>query len=119
MNSHVVLSLFHLFVIVPSLLYVAFQRAASAEWVYWTVFVVGLILLLVHSVKAAYKYILGSSSLWVNLFHALLIAPLLIYIGYNGKKTPRAAYEILAIAAFGALGYHAYNIAMQVSVLTD
>ena len=118
MNSHVVLSLAHIFIIVPFLLYVAFQRAASPEWLYWTVFAVGLAVFMLHSVKSAYRYIAGSSYLWVNLLHALLIAPLLIYIGYNGKKTPRAAYELLAIAAFGALGYHVYNILMQTQLVS-
>jgi hypothetical protein len=48
----------------------------------------------------------GSSATWINAFHAVLIAPLLLWIGYHGKKTERPAYELLLIAGFGALGYH-------------
>lgn len=40
----------------------------------------------------------------------LLIGPLLIYIGYNETLTPRAGYELLALAGFGALGYHLYHL---------
>ena len=119
MNQHVVLSLFHLAVVVPFFFYVAFQRAATPDWAYWVALVVGLIVLLVHSVKGFYRYLSASTYLWVNLIHVLLIAPLLIYIGYNGKKTPRAAYELLAMAGFAALGYHIYNILMAVNVISD
>jgi hypothetical protein len=34
----------------------------------------------------------------------------MIYIGYHKKSTPRAAYEILALITFAALGYHCYSI---------
>ena len=34
----------------------------------------------------------------------------MIYIGYNSKKTPRAAYEMLGLVTFAALGYHTFNI---------
>jgi hypothetical protein len=119
MNSHVVLSLAHILVIVPFFLYVAFQRAASPDWLYWIVFGVGLTVLMIHAMKAAYRWTTGSTYLWVNLFHAILIAPLLIYIGYYGKKTPRAAYELLAMAGFAALGYHIYNILLELQVVHD
>jgi hypothetical protein len=117
MNKHVVISLAHLFIIVPFFFYVAFQRAACPDWLYWVVFGVGLVVFLVHTVKAAYRWIAESSYLWVNLFHVLLIAPLLIFIGYYGKKTPRSAYELLAMAGFAALGYHIYNILLQVQIV--
>ena len=117
MNKHVVISLAHLFLIVPFFFYVAFQRAACPDWLYWVVFGVGLTVFIVHAMKAAYRYIAGSTYIWVNLLHVLLIAPLLIYIGYYGKKTPRPAYELLAMAGFAALGYHIYNILLQVQVV--
>jgi hypothetical protein len=119
MNSHVVVSIFHLALVVPLFLYVAFSRAATPEWVYWLVFGLGLLLVVYQGTKAAYRYIAGSTYLWVNLFHLFLIAPLLVYIGYNGKKTPRPAYELLAIAGFGALGYHLYNILLQIQIIQD
>lgn len=119
MNTHVVLSLAHIFLIVPFFLYVAFQRAACPDWLYWVVFGIGLLVFAIHAVKAAYRYTVGSTYVWVNLLHVILIAPLLIYIGYNGKKTPRPAYELLAMAGFAALGYHAYSILLQVQLLQE
>lgn len=119
MNSHIIISIFHILVVVPFFLYVAFMRAATPEAVYWSLFAVGLFVLLYHGYKSAIRYAIGSSSLWVNLIHVLFIAPLIVYIGYYGKKTPRPAYEILAITAFGALGYHMYSIIMQLQLISE
>lgn len=69
--------------------------------------------------KAVKKYYAGSQSLWVNLLHVLFVGPLLAYIGYMGEQTPRSAYELLALAAFGALGYHTYYLITMVNVVDD
>jgi len=66
-----------------------------------------------HGIKAMIRYYSKSLSLWINIIHALLIGPLLIWIGFFGKKTSRPAYELLLIAGFGALGYHLKNIVVQ------
>lgn len=57
--------------------------------------------------------------IWVNLIHMLYVAPLLIYIGYREKFTPRYAYELLALIAFAALGYHTYNLILSMNVVID
>jgi hypothetical protein len=119
MNHHVVLSVFHILFVVPLFLYVAFQRANTSDQVYWFLFALGLFVFLYHGYKAMTRLVAGSSYAWVNLIHVLFIAPLMIYIGYYGKKTPRAAYEILAITAFGALGYHIYNVILQLQVVDE
>jgi hypothetical protein len=53
----------------------------------------------------------------VNLIHALWIGPLLLYIGAKKKETPRPAYELLLLTAFGALGYHMYELAAHYDFL--
>jgi hypothetical protein len=53
------------------------------------------------------------------MIHVFLIAPLLIYIGYNKKETPRFAYELILILGFGAGGYHLYSLVKQLDVLPD
>jgi hypothetical protein len=45
---------------------------------------------------------------WVNLFHIFVVAPLLIYIGYEKDNTPRQYFEYIFMLAFAAIGYHAY-----------
>ena len=117
MNSHFIIALFHVLVIVPFLFYIYYNRASNPECVYTTVLLVGLFVLIYHSYKALVKFYAKSSSLWVSIYHIVGVAPLLIYIGYNGKKTERPAYEGLGILLFGGLGYHLYN--MVVMLQTD
>ncbi len=119
MNTHIILASFHILVVVPFFLYVGFTRAANPEWIYNLLLGLGLFIFAYHAFKSAVRYIARSPYIWVNLFHALLIAPLLVYIGLYGKKTPRAGYELLLIAAFAALGYHMYNLFLEINVLSD
>jgi len=106
MDKHLLLALFHIALVVPFFLYIGFQRAATPEWVYNLLFGLGLFILAYHGVMAGIRLMSQSMGAWVNLIHALIIAPLMLYIGYYGKKTQRPAYEMLLIIAFGALGYH-------------
>lgn len=119
MNQHFIISLFHVLLIVPFFLYVFYNRAANPDWVYTTTFVLGLFVLVYHAYKSLVKFYAKSSSLWVNLIHFVLLAPLLIYIGYNAKKTERPAYEMLGLFTFAALGYHLYQMAVLVQVHDD
>ena len=48
----------------------------------------------------------------------LVVAPLLLWIGYYGKETSRAAYELLLMTGFAALGYHLYSLALQANTVT-
>ena len=110
MDIHLLLSLFHIFAVVPFFLYIALSRANTPYSVYKAAFVVGILVTLYHGYKSILKFKAGSQSLWVNLIHVLFIGPLLIYIGLNEQQTPRAAYELLAITGFGAAGYHIYYL---------
>jgi hypothetical protein len=117
-DTHFVLALFHIFIVVPFFLYIFIQRAATPEYIYNILFFVGLFILVYHTYKALLKYSTNSLSLWINLIHIFIIAPLLIYIGYYGKKTNRAAYELLGLTTFAALGYHLFNL-IKVSQIVD
>lgn len=110
MDTHLLLSLFHIFAVVPFFLYIALSRANTTYTVYKIAFVVGLLITLYHAYKTVIKFKAGSQSTWVNLLHVLFVGPLLIYIGLMEQQTPRAAYELLAIAGFGAGGYHIYHL---------
>jgi len=110
MDAHLILALFHIALVVPLFLYVGFQRAASPEWIYNLLFGLGLVVLAYHGVKAGIRLMSKSMGAWINIIHVLIVAPLMIYIGYNGKKTGRPAYEMLLMVAFAALGYHLTSI---------
>lgn len=105
-NPHLVVALFHIFAVVPFLLYVAIQRTSIPVWVYWLLFAIGLLITIYHGAKAVLKYLEKLPSVWVNIIHAVYLGPLLIYMGWKKYDTPRAAYEILALFGFAALGYH-------------
>jgi len=109
-DKHVVISLFHILAVVPFFAYIFLKKSTIPEWVYTLLLSLGVFVLLYHAYKSFIRYRAKSSYLWVNLIHVLVVAPIMIYIGYNKKSTPRAAYEILALITFAALGYHCYSI---------
>jgi hypothetical protein len=110
MDPYLLIAVLHVALIVPFLLWVGFNRAATPDWVYSVLLGVGLIVLIYHGYKAVGRWFAKSPVLWINVIHVLFIAPLMIWIGYYEKKTERAAYEMLLLVAFGALGYHLYKM---------
>lgn len=118
MDAHLIIALFHLVFVVPLFLYVGIQRAATPDWLYHVVFGIGLVVLVYHTFKAYTRIVAKSTGAWVNIIHATIVAPLLIWIGYYGKKTGRPAYEMLLMAGFAALGYHLKNLAVMAQTYT-
>jgi hypothetical protein len=119
MDIHLLLSLFHIFAVVPLFLYVAISRANIPTALYGFLLALGAFITLYHGYKAFTRFVSGSAYLWVNLIHMLFVGPLLIYIGYREKDTPRYAYELLALLGFAALGYHTYQLIISMNVLFD
>jgi hypothetical protein len=110
MDTYLLVVILHVAVIVPFLLWVGFSRAATPEWAYQVLFALGLLVGLYHGYKAVGRYIAKSPVIWVNLIHVLFVAPLLLWIGYNAKKTERPPYDMLLMIAFGAFGFHLYKL---------
>jgi uncharacterized protein with PQ loop repeat len=48
----------------------------------------------------------------------VLIASLLLWIGYYGKNTGRIAFEMLLMLGFSALGYHLYSLFIMTNTVT-
>ncbi len=113
MDKHLLIALFHIALVVPFFLYIGYQRAATPEWAYNVLFGLGLLIVAYHGFKAIARLVAKSPAAWINLIHALLVGPLLVYIGFLAKKTPRPAYEMLLIAGFGALGYHLSSLVIM------
>ena len=111
--NHLPINIFHIVVVAPFLLYVAIVRGQLMPWIFSVLSGLGIILLVYHGYKTFIKWKANSPSLWVNAIHSFAVAPLLIFIGSKGYDTPRWAFEILALFAFGALGYHIYSIILQ------
>jgi hypothetical protein len=100
----------HIAIIVPFLLYIGFNRAATPEWMYSVLFGAGILLIVFHGYKAVIRIMAASPVAWVNLIHVFLIGPLLLWTGYYAKRTERPAYDMLLLAGFAALGYHLYKM---------
>jgi hypothetical protein len=115
MNPHITLSLFHILLIAPFFFYVAFQRSALPQAVYYVLLGLGILLVLYHGFKAIARLRTNSPYAWVNMIHALLVAPLLIYIGAQQRDTPRAAYEMMAMLGFAVFGYHMYSLVISIN----
>lgn len=113
MDPYLLIAILHVVLIVPFLLWIGFQRAATPEWVYHVLFGTGLLIFAYHGFKAVGRFFAKSQFLWVNVIHVLFIAPLLLWIGYHAKKTERPAYDMLLIVAFGAFGYHLYKLVIM------
>lgn len=105
-----ILSIFHLAMIVPLLLFVGFQRSDTPRWIYLTLLSIGALVTLYHGVRLVQRYGGKSVFVWVHSLHVFLVGPLLFYIGYHGRDTPRWAYELLLIMGFGAFGYHLFQL---------
>ena len=110
MDSFLLIGILHVVLIVPFLLWIGFNRAATPDWVYKVLFGFGILVLLYHGYKAVGRYFAKSPVIWVNIIHVLFVAPLLMWIGFYEKKTERPAYDMLLIVAFGAFGYHLYKL---------
>ncbi len=115
-DPHIMLAVGHILVIAPFLLYVGIQRAAVPGWIFTTLLVLGAVLFLYHGYRAYIRIIKSSPYAWVNLVHAMIVAPLLMYIGFKGRESPRYAYELLLMVAFAALGYHLYSLVISLQI---
>jgi hypothetical protein len=118
-DNHFMLSIFHILVVAPLLLFVGFQRADTPSWLYNVFLVMGIIILLYHGFRLSVRLRNNSGYAWVNLIHILFVAPLLIYIGYHKKETPRSAYEITLMLGFSAIGYHLFSLVRSIEIHAD
>jgi hypothetical protein len=118
LDVHMIMSIFHLAFVVPLFLFVGYQRSDTPRWVYLSLMTIGVLIILYHSVRLVQRY--GKSVfVWVHVIHALLIGPLLFYIGYHGRDSPRWTYELMLILGFGACGYHLFQLVKGLEAYPD
>ena len=112
-DNHFWLAIIHLAIVVPLFLYVGIARADTPHWLYLALLSIGLVISVYHGFKLAIRLSARSGHSWINILHILTVAPLLIYIGYHKKETPRFAYELMLMLGFGAGGYHLFSLVKQ------
>lgn len=113
MDAHLILSVVHLVLIVPFLLYIGLAREQVPETLFKFIFGLGVFVGLYQCYKAYLKIMEGKSP-WINYIHIFLLVPLLLIIGYNGKNTKRKYFEMLLLLAFAAMGYHSLSIIREI-----
>lgn len=109
-DTYFLVAIFHVIVVAPALIYVGIQRAATPDWMYTVLIAFGILVLLYHGFKSIGRVMAKSPWAWVNLLHALVVAPLFLWVGYYGKRTGRPAYDMLLLTAFAAFGFHLYRL---------
>ena len=80
------------------------MRVATPLWAFKALLVAGLLIMLYHVSR------LIQTGSYINIIHVVIIAPLLITIGWKGRNTPRAFYEILLMVVFAMIGWHTLNL---------
>jgi hypothetical protein len=109
MNYHNVISLFHIILFGGLFLYVGIKKTNIPNWLFTLLFYLGIVVFFYHIYKVYSKVKVGKSY-WIYLLHIIIIAPLLVWVGYKGKNTSRKYFEILLILGFASIGYHGYYL---------
>lgn len=104
---HLFVHLFHIIIVGGLFLYVAIKKDSASKYIFNLLLILGIVILFYHSFRV-YSKLKQNKNPWVNLFHILIVAPLIIFIGYNGPETKRLYFELLLMLAFSAIGYHLY-----------
>lgn len=118
-DNHFMLALVHLLFVVPLFLFVGIMRASTPNWLYNALLAIGAVILVYHGFRLVVRLQARSSAAWINAIHLLIVAPLLLYIGYDKKETPRSAYEILLMLGFAAGGYHLYSMVKMLDLYPE
>lgn len=92
--------LFHLLVVIPYLLYIYSQENKITQVDKYILLFIGITILLYHGYKSF------TTNYWVYIFHAIVLAPYLIYLGLSSNPV----YEPLLLFIFAGIGYHSNKI---------
>ena len=108
MEKRILVNILHIVIIGSLFLYIGITKTTFP---FPALLILGLFVTFYH----IYKAITNPTSAWVNYIHIFLVGPLLIYIGYKGKDTPRKYFEYLLMLGFAAIGYHGYYLLTALS----
>jgi hypothetical protein len=120
MNSHVMISLFHILVTGPLFIYLGYkaqtQSYAKIPLLVGIIFVGFAFLYLLWKLYSGYDGLMEMiRSGWIYLFHVLLVFPILLYImvgWYMRPSIPLHSFEIFCLVIFGLLAvmFHVYKM---------
>jgi hypothetical protein len=110
MNIQNLISLIHVFIIVPFLLYCVSKGNNMSIYLKYALQIFGGFIILFHGYRILTNPLTFSVIRMINWFHLFIIGPLLVYIGYTAPNTNAKYYDYLAIIAYAALIYHGYYL---------
>lgn len=105
MDPRMPIYLFHVLLAGPFLIYIGLQRDSVPDVLFMVLGALAAIIFIYHAYRAYGKLAEGKSA-WVNWIHLLVVAPLLAYIAFYKKETPRRIFELLLMTGFASVGYH-------------
>jgi len=103
-------SIIHVFIIVPFLLYCVSKGNSMSVYVKYALLLTGAYVMLFHGYKILTNSLNLSVIRIINWIHLIIIGPLLIYIGYTAPNTRANYFDYLGIIAYAALVYHGYYL---------
>ena len=109
MNKLALVHLFHILIVGSLFLYIGIKKTEIPLWMYPTLVILGIIIILYHSYLIYVRTKKGIPA-WINYIHVFLIGPLLVYIGIYKTHTKRRFFEILLMLGFASIGYHGYYL---------
>jgi hypothetical protein len=104
MDKMKLIHLLHIFIFAGLLLYIFVKNKNMPQSMNIFLIILGIIVIIYQT----YKYILTSYTIY--LFHLLVIAPILIYIGYFRPEKDSFVYELVLMLIFATIGYHGYYL---------
>lgn len=112
MNKKLFVHLFHIILVGGLFLYVSLKNATIPTFMFPFLIFLGIFIIIYHSYKS-YTYSLVKKSFNVNLFHIFIVAPVLLYIGYERPTPNKFIYQMLLMLAFSVIGYHGYYMILD------
>ena len=100
----------HLLILAPLFIYLGYKDGQVQPWLYPVVLYLGIFVLLYHAYLTIKNYRSGNTMYIVNLFHALVIGPLLISVGLRKTNTGYPIPTLMLILGVGALFHYAKKI---------
>jgi hypothetical protein len=98
----------HIFLVGPLLVLIGALKPSN-PLVYYALFVMGIGIMVRFIFKLTKKGLVSSHSLWY-VVHIILFATTLMYVGWNGKHTPKTMFSLLMALGITAIAYHGVRV---------
>lgn len=109
MISHV--NLIHVLFSGPLLIWIGATKPEN-KWIYMLLLLLG-VLLMVAFLWKSFSIEISQRHVWF-IIHAVLFAPLLIYVGWNGSDAVQVSFSLLLAVGIAAFGYHSFRIVSKI-----